>query len=236
MPKFELKLIKKEEVAKNTMAFLFEKPAEFDFRAGQFGDFTLIAPPETDAKGNTRAFSIATGPFAHQVAIATRMRDSAFKRVLKNLPIGASVEFDGPFGDFKLHKTETTPAVFLIGGIGITPVRSIIAQATHDKLAHSLTLFYANNTPAEAAFLPDFKRFAEENEHFNFVPVMSADNTFNGEKGFIDKAMIARYASDLTKPIFYIAGPAGMVAAMRKILLDAKANEDNIRTEEFSGY
>jgi len=236
MPRFELKLVKKEEVAKSTMAFFFERPAELNFSAGQFGDFTLINPPETDAKGNTRAFSIVTGPFARQLAIATRMRESAFKRALKDLPIGASVEFDGPFGDFRLHKTETTPAVFLIGGIGITPVRSIIAQATHDKLAHSLTLLYANNTPADAAFLPDFKRFAEENKNFIFVPVMSADNTFNGEKGFIDKAMIARHVNDLTKPIFYIAGPAAMVGAMRKILVDAKVNEDNIRTEEFSGY
>lgn len=236
MPKYEIKLTQKIEVAQNTMAFSFEKPIGFEYRAGQFADFTLLSPPETDAEGNTRAFSFVTAPFADHIAVATRMRDTAFKRVLKSLPVGEKIQIDGPMGDFKLHKTATTPAVFLIGGIGITPVRSIIAQATHEKLPHSLTLLYANNLMNEAAFVNDFENLARENANFKFVPVMSNEKDYKGETGFVDKEMVSRYISDFSKPIFYLSGPAGMVAAMRKLLTEANVNEDNIRTEEFSGY
>lgn len=238
MPVLNLKLIKKHEVANGTMGFHFEKPVGFEFRAGQFADYTLINPPETDEEGNTRGFSLVHAPFEPDIVFATRMRDTAFKRVMKDLPLGSEIKFDGPYGDFTLHKTESTPAVFLIGGIGITPVRSMIAQATHDKTAHKLTLLYSNKTPADAAFTNHFEQFASDNPNFTFVPVYTdvAEDEWSGERGYIDADMVRRYASDLTAPIFYLSGPAAMVGAMRKMLIEAGVNEDNIKTEEFSGY
>jgi ferredoxin-NADP reductase len=147
------------------------------------------------------------------------------------------VKFDGPHGNFTLHKTVTTPAVFLIGGIGITPVRSIIAQATHDQLPHNLTLLFSNKTPKDAPFMSDLEAFAKKNPHFTFVPVMTESETNgDGEKGYIDEEMLKRYISDLSAPIYYLSGPSGMVKAMYTMLVNAGANEDNIRTEEFPGY
>lgn len=236
MPIYTVKLLKKEEVANETMAFHFEKPEGFIYRAGQFADYTLLNPPQTDEEGNTRGFSLASAPFEPDLMSTTRMRDTAFKRVLKDLPIGTEVKLDAPYGNFVLHKTETTPAVFLTGGIGITPVRSIIAQATHDKLPHKITLFYSNKTPRDTAFLQELQSFAKENPHFTFVPVMTRDETWKGEKGHITKEMLIKYVPDLTTPIYYLSGPASMVATMRQILTEATVNEDNIRTEEFSGY
>lgn len=238
MPIYTIKLVKKEEVAEGTMAFHFEKPQGFEFKAGQFGDFTLINPPETDEEGNTRGFSLAHAPYEKDLMIATRMRDTAFKRVLKDLPLGTEVKFDGPYGDFVLHKTVTTPAVFLTGGIGITTVRSIIAQATKDKLPHSITLFYSNKTPKDTAFLEDLKSFATENPHFTFVPVMTrtTPEEWSGESGHVTKEMLTKYVKDLATPIYYLSGPASMVKTMRQILTEAQVNEDNIRTEEYSGY
>ena len=236
MPIYNVKLIKKEEVANETMAFHFEKPVGFTFKAGQFGDFTLLNPSETDEEGNIRGFSLAHAPYEEDLMIATRMRDTAFKRVLKNLPLGTELKLDAPYGDFVLHKTETTPAVFLTGGIGITPVRSIIAQATRDKLQHKITLFYSNKTPKETAFLKGLEVFAKGNPNFTFVPVMTRDETWTGEKGHITKEMLTKYIPDLATPIYYLSGPASMVATMRQILTDSGANEDNIKTEEFSGY
>jgi len=235
---YNIKLTGKKEVANGTMEFSFEKPADFDFRAGQFCDLTLINPPETDDEGNTRGFSIVAAPYEDYVAIATRLRDTAFKRVLRELPIGSELKFDAPYGDFTLHKTETTPAVFIIGGIGVTPIRSIIAQATHDKTAHKLTLIHANRTPDDAPFASDFKDFASQNPNFTYLSVAtsSAPDGWQGERGHIDAEMIGRHVQDLDKPIFYLSGPEGMVKAMRKLLIDLNANEDNIRTEEFTGY
>jgi ferredoxin-NADP reductase len=233
-----IKLIKKEVVADGTMAFYFEKPSGFEFKAGQFGDFTLINPPETDEEGNTRGFSLAHAPYEKDLMIATRMRNTAFKRVLKYLPLGTELKFDGPYGDFVLHKTATTPAVFLTGGIGITTVRSIIAQATKDKLPHRIALFYSNKTSEDTAFLDDLKSFASENPQFTFVPVMTRATAeeWSGENGHVTKEMLSKYVKDLNTPIYYLSGPASMVKAMRQILTDTQVNEDNIRTEEYSGY
>lgn len=238
MPLYTVKLLKKEEIAEGTMAFHFEKPQGFEFKAGQFADITLLNSPETDEEGNVRGFSLAHAPFEEDVMIATRMRDTAFKRVLKNLPLGSEVKLDAPYGDFTLHKAITTPAVFLTGGIGITPVRSIIAQATKEKLPQRITLLYSNKTPKQSAFLHDLQSFAEENPQFTFIPVMTrtAYSEWNGESGYITKDMLLKYVKNLFTPIYYLSGPASMVAAMRQILTAAQVNEDNIRTEEFSGY
>jgi ferredoxin-NADP reductase len=169
---------------------------------------------------------------------ATRIRNSAYKRTLELLQEGTVVKFDGPHGNFTLHKTVTTPAVFLIGGIGITPVRSIIAQATHDQLPHNITLLFSNKTPKDAPFISDLEKLAKMNPHFTFVPIMTETQTneWDGEKGYINEEMLKRYISDLRTPIYYLSGPSGMVKDMHKMLVDAGANEDNIRTEEFPGY
>jgi len=233
-----VKLTKKEEIANGTMAFHFEKPAGFEFRAGQFGDWTLIDPPETDEEGNTRGFSIVAAPYEPDLMFATRLRDTAFKRVLRELPVGSEVKLDAPYGDFTLHKTESTPAVFLIGGIGVTPVRSMIAQATYDKAGHKITLFHANRTREDAPFREEFERLAQENPNFTFMPVLteSAPEGWQGERGRIDEAMLRRHIIDLNVPIYYLSGPEGMVKAMRVLLVSIGINEDNIRTEEFTGY
>lgn len=233
-----VKLLKKETIAKDTIAFYFEKPEGFEFRAGQFADYTLIEPPETDEEGNTRGFSLVHAPFEGGLVAATRMRDTAFKRVLKDLPLGTELKLDAPYGDFTLHKTETTPAVFLIGGIGVTPVRSMIAQATHDKTGHKITLLHANRAPVDAPFADDFARFADDNPNLKFVPVATdeAVKDWDGEKGHITADMIKRHVPDLNIPIYYLSGPESMVKAMRQLLVSMNVNEDNIRTEEFTGY
>lgn len=232
------KLTKKEEIASGTMAFHFEKPEGFTFRAGQFGDISLINPPETDSEGDKRGFSIAAAPYEADIMFATRLRDTAFKRVFRDLPLGSDVKLDAPYGDFTLHKTQTTPAVFIIGGIGVTPVRSMVAQATHDKTDHQITLLHANRTIAEAPFKADFEQFAKANPKFTYVPVVTNDPPadWTGEAGHVDAAMLKRQVSDLMAPIYYLSGPEGMVKAMRQLLVEMNVNEDNIRTEEFTGY
>ncbi|HMF02397.1 MAG TPA: FAD-dependent oxidoreductase, partial [Terriglobia bacterium] len=130
------RLLNRVEVAEGTMAFHFEKPTGFDFKPGQSADLTLLNPPETDAEGNVRTFSIASAPFEDQLMFATRMRDTAFKRSLKKVPLGTVVKMDSAMGSFTLHKNSAKPGVFLAGGIGITPFSSIVRQADHDRAPH----------------------------------------------------------------------------------------------------
>ncbi len=222
------------------MTFHFEKPAGFTFIPGQAGDFTLNNPPETDAEGNKRSFSLAGAPYEPDLIIATRMRDSAFKRSLKVVPFGTELTLDAPWGELVLHDDTTIPAVFLTGGIGITPVRSIVLQATHDKADRKLVLFYSNHRPEDAAFLDELTLAQNENPNFTLITpttkMEDAAKPWHGETGAIDKAMLLKYLPDLAMPIYYISGPPAMVNAMQKMLVEAGVKSSNIRAEEFSGY
>ena len=88
MTTYEARLVGREEIAEGTMAFHFEKPAGFSFKAGQEMDVELIDPPGTDTQSARHTFSIVSAPFQGELVVATRMRDSAFKRAFKSLPMG----------------------------------------------------------------------------------------------------------------------------------------------------
>lgn len=233
-------LVDREEIAEGTMAFHFAKPPGFNFKAGQATDVTLLDPPEIDSEGNIRTFSIASPPYEDRVTIATRMRDSAFKRSLKKVPIGTVIKFATPSGSFTLHKNASRPAVFLAGGIGVTPFLSIIRQADHDRLPHTLYLFYSNRRPEDAAFLDALQSLASSRPNFQLIATMTqmagSSRTWNGEVGFITGEMLARHLRILQGPIYYIAGPPAMVAGLRDVVVGAHVDEDDIRTEDFAGY
>jgi ferredoxin-NADP reductase len=238
MAKYEVKLTRRIEVAVGTMAFFFEKPAGFVFKAGQNCDFTLINPPETDAEGNTRAFSLTGAPFEPEIQITTRMRDTAFKRVLKTMPIGTPLQFDGPMGSMTLQNDMFHPAVFLAGGIGITPFVSMVRQAAHEKLPHKIFLFYSNRRPADAAYLRELNDLQNENRNYRLVATMTQadEDVWDGETGYVDGKMLQKYVGDVLIPIYYLAGPPIMTAAMRAMLVGIGVNEDNVKAEDFSGY
>lgn len=233
-------LQKSELVAEGTMAFHFAKPSGFEYRAGQSIDLTLLNPPETDGEGNTRAFSLASAPFDRDLMIATRMRDTAFKRVLGKASPGLEVRIDGPSGSFVLHRKAERAAVLLAGGIGITPFLSMIRQAAYEQAAHQIYLFYSNRRPEDCPFLEVLAETAKQNPRFHLIATMTkmkdSHRDWTGETGFVSKEMLRKHLPAIQGPIFYLAGPPAMVAAMRSILAAAQVDEDDIRSEEFSGY
>jgi len=238
-----IKYLKYENIANDTAAFYFEKPNDFKFKAGQFGDFTIINPAETDAEGNTRTFSLLSSPSENNIVIATRLRDTAFKRNLKNFTPGAELIFDAPMGVFTLHGDINRPAIFLAGGIGVTPFRSIIADATEKKLAHKIFLFFSNKTPADTPYLAELESLQKNNPNFKLIATMTQTETggkprpkWKGETGRLDSELLDKYLMDLTEPIYYLAGPKGLVRALQKILNDRGVKNDDIKIEEFTGY
>jgi ferredoxin-NADP reductase len=240
MADYVSRLKSREEVAEGTMAFHFEKPGGFQFKPGQSVDITLIDPPETDSEGNTRTFSVASAPHEDELLVATRMRDTAFKRVLRTSPSNTKVKIDGPMGSFTLHNNPSKPAIFLAGGIGITPFSSILRHAATSKLAHQLYLFYSNRRPEDAAFLKVLQQLEKANSNFRFIPTMTemakSQREWNGEVGYINREMLMKYVADLRGPIYYVAGPPTFVTALRQTLTAAGVDEDDLRTEEFAGY
>lgn len=246
-PVYALRLKTRSEVAERTLEFRFDKPPGMTFKAGQFMDLTLIDPPETDAEGNTRGFSINSAPDDPELTFTTRLRDTAFKRGLQTMPLGAEIKVEGPFGSLTLHNDPSRPAVLLAGGIGITPFRSIVRRAAHEKLPHRIFLFYSNRRPEDAPFLDEFRGLMRKDPNFTLIPTMTQMSgshlPWKGEVGYIDYQLIVKHLqSDNSSgkrrlgPIYYMAGPPAMVAGLRAMLNKAGIDDDDIRTEEFTGY
>ena len=222
------------------MAFHFARPAGFSFDAGQNVQLTLVDPPQTDAQGASRPFTIASAPHERELMIATRMRDSAFKRVLKSAEPGLEATIDGPDGVMVLHEDAARPAVFLAGGIGITPFLSMARHAATARLPHRLYLFYSNRRPEDAAFMDELRALEEANPNYRLIATMAeaekSCRPWNGETGFIRRDMLERYLPDLLRPVYYFAGPPAMAMAMRSMLSDCGVSENDMRSEEFYGY
>jgi ferredoxin-NADP reductase len=240
MPKFDTTLKSGETVAEGTMAFHLAKPAGFVFKPGQSMNVSLVDPTETDAKGNARTFSIVSAPHENELVIATRMRDTAFKRVLRAMPAGGRVGLRGPAGLFTLDPADSRPAVFLAGGIGVTPFVSMLRDAAHSAPARDLWLFYSNRRPEDSAFLDELVALPGRNPRLHFVGTMvemdKSSRPWAGERGFLDRALLERHLKKLAGNVFYVAGPPGLVDAMQKMLVGAGVAEDAIHTDEFIGY
>ena len=184
MTTFATTLEAREEIAEGTMAFHLRKPSGFNFKPGQAIDVILTLEVSAPQDQSTRhTFSIVSAPFQDDLVIATRMRDSAYKRALKSMTVGSPVAIDGPSGSLGLHKDPARAAILIAGGIGITPFMSMLRQAAK-----------------------------------------------------VTAELVRHAVGDLSAPIFYVAGPPGMVEAMRQTLSGAGIDDDDIRSEEFYGY
>src|SRR5712691_3766709 len=158
---YEVALKDKKHIAEGSMAFVFEKPNGFHFKAGQHIRMTLIHPHKTDMKGSRRFFSLASSPQEKDLVIAMRTQDTAFKRALGRMQIGDKVLIEimlhSQHESFTLHDNPSKPAVFLIGGIGIVPAFSMIKDAIERELPHKILLFYSNRRPEDAPFLDELQ-------------------------------------------------------------------------------
>src|ERR1019366_3135484 len=236
----KLKLLGSEEIASGTSAFYLERPDGFEYESGQTIDLTLLNPKDMDDEGPVRTFSLGSAPHDPELMVATRMRNTAFKRALKNAEPGTEFTWDGPYGSFILHKNAAKPAIMMAGGIGITPFFSMVKTAMHQRLPHQIYLFHSNHTPEDAPFLNELTAISHSTPNVLYIPTMTDLNNsskkWDGDRDFINRNLLERHVGDLSTPIYYIAGPAGFVTGMRKMLVEAKVDEDNVRFEEFPGY
>ncbi|GIW67062.1 MAG: oxidoreductase [Candidatus Parcubacteria bacterium] len=236
----KVKLLSKREIAEGTMEFCFEKPEGLNFKAGQHFILTLINPPETDEKGNERVFSVVSSPDENKICFATRMRDSAFKRVLKNLSEGSEIELDGPYGQMVLPKDTNKTLVFIAGGIGITPFISMIRYAVKNNLHYKIYLFYSNRRPEDTAYLDELLEYDKQGKIKLIATMTQMENSskpWSGERVYINEEMIKKYlGEEIGNTTFYVAGPPQMSQAMYELLNNMGVNEEKIKGEDFSGY
>ena len=235
MAEYQMTLVDRQRIARDTMAFWLDtNGASYEFRAGQHADFVFGS--ESD---NSRTFSIASSPLDKEpIMIAMRMRKTIFKSALKAAPLGTKFIVSRPRGSFTLHRDITRPAVFVAGGIGIAPIRSILQAATQERLPHKLYLFYSNREADDAAFIEELQGLVAQNSNFTFVPTVTGHKTLAWpyEKGHINREMLTRHLFLFNGPIYYIAGPSRMVTAMSDLLNSSGVSPDDVRTEEFGDY
>lgn len=235
---YSTSLVGRNEIARDTMAFHLKKREGFTYTAGQAVYVTLPGLTSADGGGRVRTFSIASAPQDSELVVATRVTNTSFKHGLMSLPLGAPVEIEGPYGDLSLHPDSARPAVFLAGGIGITPFRSMIRDATARALPHRLLLFYANRSIEDAAFLSELIALEKQNPRLKLIVTLTGNETadWHGERGPITREMISSYVGDLSAPVYYLAGPSAMVSATQALLKDTGVAAKDILAEGFVGY
>jgi glycine betaine catabolism B len=259
-PQIELSLLEKDKIeGTDVTSFKFSKQNDqggegaedkitpLNHTAGQFAFFD-IGGVYNDPKGPIRHFTISSSPTENFIMFSTRIRDSPYKKRLSTLEKGAKVKVRGPEGEFVLHQDYSKPAVFLSGGIGVTPFRSMLRYATDQQLPLKITMFDSNRNRDNILFKKEFDEWANKNKNLKIIYTISEDeqqqssstaNDWKGEHGRIDKAMILKYLDTniLNNSIFYICGPPSMLKAMQSLLQDnLEIPKERIKVEEFTGY
>jgi len=236
--RFILTLTQRMKIADGTYEFIFTPDRPLHFKPGQYLEWTL-GHRFNDDRGNRRFFTIASSPTEKVVRLGVKFYapESSFKRALWSMRANDTVSASHIAGDFVLPKDKKKKLVFIAGGIGITPFRSIVQYLTDTKDTRPVTLLYSNNKASEVAYRNVFDRAAQEiglKTVYTLtdepVPLLGMYN------GFIDDALIAREVPDYTERIFYLSGPHGMVTAFEKILHDMGVSRFNIKTDYFPGF
>jgi ferredoxin-NADP reductase len=229
----------KREVAKGTLLVTFDLlGGEVDFSPGQYFFVTLPDVGYQDDKGLRRHITVVTSPNEKGVlGFATRMRDSAFKRSLGELPVGAEVEVESPKGDFVLPENASRPLVFVAGGIGITVFRSMLRYIREERLPYRVTLIYSNRDRESTAFLDELRELEQALPDFRLILTMTQDPGWEGETRKVDGEFVKHYLDDdLNRYTFLVAGPPAMAEGVQKALQQAGVQDENVSAERYSGY
>jgi ferredoxin-NADP reductase len=235
----EAKIKEKREVAKGTLMVVFDLLGhEVDFKPGQYFWVELLNPPYEDEKGARRHISVVTSPNERGVlGLCTRLRDSAFKRSLAEMPVGADVDVEDPKGTFVLPEETDRPYVFVAGGIGITVFRCMLLYIHEEGLAHRVTLVYSNRDRESTAFLEELAALEQSMPNLRVVFTMTEDEDWVGETRRIDADMLRdTLEGELGDYEFLVAGPPGMVGAVVESLQGAGLPDEQVRPDKYSGY
>lgn len=239
MYRLDLYLRTKQVLGKNVFAFLFDKKSNFSFLSGQYMEWTL-PHKNTDSRGNRRYFTIASSPTEKALMIAVKHYDpsSSYKKTLVGMKKGQRIIASNLSGDFVLPYDLSKPLIFIAGGIGITPFRSMTQYLVDKNLQANIILFYANRTEEEIAFQDTFQK--AQNHGVKTIYLLT-DNSkvpsdWKGETGHLTGQMILEKVEDFKERLIYVSGPQLMVQNIEKMLLNLGISSKNIKTDFFPGY
>lgn len=238
-PKFRVRLQLKEvqKISDRVYNYVFQPDRAFSFLPGQYMEWTLAGVPY-DSRGNRRTFTIASSPTEPTVQLGLKFYEpaSAYKAVFEQLRPGSIVYASQLAGNFTLDGHESEKLVFIAGGIGITPFRSMAQYILDKKKTVDITLIYVVSDPRELAYMDVFTSAAAYG--LRTLPIVTRPTNIPGDftVAKVDGTLLQKAVPDFTERTFYISGPDTMVNGVKDILHELGVSTTRIKTDHFSGY
>lgn len=238
--KFLLKFESYEKIASELFEFNFSCRNKLIFFPGQYLEWTL-PHSKTDSRGNRRYFTIASSPTEPEIKLGVKIPEdsSSFKKMLKSLKKGAVISADHLAGEFILPEDEKQKLIFIAGGIGITPFRSMIKYLLDTNQKRDIKLLYVASSQDEFAYESIFAQAEKElgiKTTYVITKKENAPKNWRGPIGYLSQEMIKEIAPDFQKRYFYVSGPHSMVEASQKVLTDLKISKNKVITDYFPGF
>lgn len=209
------------------MSFRLQRPDRYHYKAGQFALLRL----RTAAGPDFRPLSIASAPHEDYLEFSTRVGASAFKTKLMSLMPGDVVKVLRPLGSLPLDRDR--PAVFVAGGIGVTPLRSLLLDALHGGFTHPIRMLYSNKSVDEIAYRIELERLTARHENLDITWALTTSRDVPDlptvHNGRIDEDLLRRQVEELPESTFYLTGPSAMVVQMTETLSALGVTKKRIR-------
>lgn len=241
-PKKKLLLTLKEKIqlAPSVYDFVFATDTGMKFRAGQYLEWTH-EHDKPDSRGNRRYFTIASAPTEDEIIMGVKFYDppSSYKKSMLAMEPGEKILAGQLAGDFTLPKNPKEKSVFIAGGIGITPFRSMVKYLVDTKQSRDIVLFYSNKNVSEAVYTDIFDQAVEQiglKVVYTLTDSAQVPPGWKGKVGMIDAEMIAAEVPDFKQRTFYISGPHSMVTTFEHVLVGMGVHKNKIKTDFFPGF
>ena len=234
----DAKIKEKIEVARGTLMVVFDLLGEqVEFVPGQYFWVELPNRGHEDERGLRRHISIVTSPNDRGVlGLATRIRDTAFKRTLAEMEVGDDAIVEEPKGDYHLPEDTSQDYVFVAGGIGITIFRSMLRYIAEENLPYRITLIYSNRDQESTAFLDELRELENRIDGLRMVLTMTDDETWEGDTRRVDADLIREQIGDLGGSTYLVSGPPEMVNSVADSLEAEGVPEEQVLRSKFAGY
>jgi len=229
---FKTKAISANQNTPSSRSVGFLRPQGFNYLPGQF----VILSLEGENGEVKKPLSLSSSPTEEHLTVTKRLTGHEFSNAFLSIKKDDCIRFAGPYGNFTFHK-EHAKIAMLSGGIGITPLMSMIRYCTDMKLPNEIMLFYSNRDESDIPFIDELEELKKRNKNLTVINTLTRPGPlWKGQTGRIDSKLIKRHIEKASDWYFYSSGPAKMVDSMLLVLKEMSVSEDRSFREYFPGY